>query len=253
MKNPHGVEPTRFMKRREIQYAIERNSKCGPTFFYYGSDICIDDKCNKEYNCYIHNDGTNTYEYHPQYKNSLFVGTAGPDETNYFSVLDYEVFAIDYESKYTIDHLCKYPDIMWEYMETKDISEESLKQVDDDTELFNDLDTIHCEDHAIRLKISKYCLRNPSELLPNTQIVSQQYDDKLREWCGSGYKWKLLYRASEHGYSAESFHKCCDNKGPTLIIIKSIEGWIFGGYTIRSWKVVHPDIYGCIYNDMIYS
>ncbi len=247
MKNPHGVEPTRFMKRREIQYAIERNSKCGPTFFYYGSDICIDDKCNKEYNCYIHNDGTNTYEYHPQYKNSLFVGTAGPDETNYFSVLDYEVFAIDYESKYTIDHLCKYPDIMWEYMETKDISKESLKQVDDERELFNYLDTIHCEDRTIRLKISRYCLNNPSKLLPNTWIVSQQYDSKLREWCRSGYKWELIYRASEHGYTAESFHECCDNKGPTLIIIKSIEGWIFGGYTTRSWKVVHPDIYGSIY------
>ena len=138
-------------------------------------------------------------------------------------------------------------------METKDISKESLKQADDDTELFNYLDTIHCEDRTIRLKISKYCLKNPSELLPNTQIVSQQYDDKLREWCGSGYKWKLLYRASERGYSAESFHKCCDNKGPTLIIIKSIEGWIFGGYTTRLWKVVRSDEYGCIYNDMIYS
>ena len=64
----------------------------------------------------------------------------------------------------------------------------------------------------------------------------QQYDDKLREWLENDYKWKLLYRSSEHGYSAESFHKCCDNKGPTLVVIKSREGWIFGGYTTESWS-----------------
>ena len=245
------------MKKEDSQYAIECNPYYGPIFgntswisSYF--DLHIGVNCNREYSCFIDNNGTNAYECHPEYRSSLFVGTDGPDERNYFTVLDYEVFAIDYESKYTIDHLCKYPDIMWEYMETKDISKESLKQVDDERELFNYLDTIHCEDRTIRLKVSKYCLKNPSELLPNTQIVSQQYDSKLREWIGD-YKWNLLYRASEHGYSAESFHKCCDNKGPTLIIIKSIEGWIFGGYTTRLWKVVRSDEYGCIYNDMIYS
>ena len=102
-----------------------------------------------------------------------------------------------------------------------------------DVELLNDLDAIHCEDSNIRLKISNYYLKNPSELLPNTHLVSQQYDSYLREWVGD-YKWKLLYRASEHEYTAKSFHKYCDNKGPTLIVIKSSEGWIFGGYTTRS-------------------
>ena len=242
MKNPHGVEPTRFMKKKESQYAIKCDSYYGPIFF---DDINTSNGFDKSYRS-IHNDGTHAYECHPEYKSSLFVNTAGPDECNRFSVLDYEVFTIDYESKYTIDHLCKYPDIMWEYMETKDISKESLKQVDDDTELFKYLDTIHCKDRDIRVKISRYCFKNPSKLLPNTWIVSQQYDDKLREWCGSGYKWELIYRGSEHGYTAESFHKCCDNKGPTLVIIKSIEGWIFGGYTTRSWKVVNPDEWGCI-------
>ena len=82
-------------------------------------------------------------------------------------------------------------------------------------------------------------------------LESTEYDSKLKEWIGD-YKWKLIYRTSEHGYSAESFHECCDDvQGPTLIIIKSIEGWILGGYTTQSWKAVHPNEYGCIYNDMI--
>ena len=85
-----------------------------------------------------------------------------------------------------------------------------------------------------------------SPFLKESIINEGQYDDKLREWCGD-YKWRLIYRASEHGYTAESFHEYCDDKGPTLVIIKSSIGWIFGGYTTQSWKVVHPDIYDCIF------
>ncbi len=53
-------------------------------------------------------------------------------------------------------------------------------------------------------------------------VISEgQYDDKLREWAGY-YKWRLIYRSSEHEYRAKSFHECCDDvKGPTFIIIKS--------------------------------
>ena len=66
-------------------------------------------------------------------------------------------------------------------------------------------------------------------------LENSDYDDKLREWCGD-YKWKLIYRASEHKDKAKSFHKCCDDKGPKLMVIKSSEGWIFGGYTTQSWR-----------------
>ena len=76
---------------------------------------------------------------------------------------------------------------------------------------------------------------NPSGFLPDTHIVSQQYDDILREWVGN-YKWRLIYRASEHGYTAKSFHEYCDDKGPTLVVIKSTNGCVFGGYTTESWS-----------------
>ena len=172
------------------------------------------------------------------------MNTAGPNEMNKLSILDFEVYCIDNYRDY-IYNLCKYPDIIWKYIETKDIYEESLQQFDDDTELLSDLDAIHCDDSNIRLKISRYYLKNPSEFLSNTQIVSKQYDSKLKEWIGNDYKWKLIYRSSEHNYSAKSFHQYCDDKGPTLVIIKSSGGWIFGGYTTRSWSG------RSIYNDMI--
>ena len=248
MKNPHGVEPTRYMKREESRYAIVCSSYNGPLF---DNDILICIRNNFRI-CSIHNDGTNAYECHPEYKSSLFVNTAGPNEDNYFSLLDYEVFGIDYENRDYINNVCKYPDIIRKYIETKDISEESLQQFDDDVELLSDLDAIHCEDSNIRLKISNYYLKNLSGFLPDTHIVSQQYDDKLREWLGNDYKWKLIYRASEHEYTTKSFHEHCDNvKRPTLVVIKSSGGWIFGGYTTQSWKVIHPNEDRSIYNNMI--
>ena len=241
MKNPYGVEPTRYMKRGGSDCAIYCDSHCGPTF---SGDIHIGDHCYREDSCSIENDDTKGYECHPQYRSSLFVDTAEPDKLNRFSVLDYEVFGIDYKNREIINKLCKHPDIIWEYIETKDISEESLKQFEDDTELLNDLNAIYCDDSTIRLKISRYYFKNPSEFLSDTQLVNQQYDGKLREWIGD-YKWRLLYRASEHDFTSKSFHGYCNNKGPTLIVIKSSEGWIFGGYTTESWSGK------CIYYDAI--
>ena len=45
---------------------------------------------------------------------------------------------------------------------------------------------------------------------------------------------KLLYRASRDGWAASNFHACCDNKGPTVTVVKSGNN-IFGGYTDQSW------------------
>ena len=77
------------MKREESEYAIVCDSDYGPKF---GDDIKFFDQFFKENSCTIHNDGTHAYECHSEYKSSLFVNTAGPNETNKFSVLDYEVY-----------------------------------------------------------------------------------------------------------------------------------------------------------------
>ena len=68
-----------------------------------------------------------------------------------------------------------------------------------------------------------------TKILENTD-----YDSILREWVGD-YKWKLLYREENYDRKNNSFHEYCDDKGPTLIVIKSDSGWIFGGYTTQSW------------------
>jgi len=49
-------------------------------------------------------------------------------------------------------------------------------------------------------------------------------------------KWALIYRATQDGFEASQFHSKCDDKPNTLIIIKSTNDNIFGGYTEHSWS-----------------
>ena len=89
LKNPHGVEPTRFMKRKESEYVIICDPYDGPIF---GDDIILFNQFFEENSYYIHNNGEGAYEYHPEYKSSLYVNTNSPDRTNFFTLLDYEVY-----------------------------------------------------------------------------------------------------------------------------------------------------------------
>ena len=47
--------------------------------------------------------------------------------------------------------------------------------------------------------------------------------------------YKLIYRASEHGSKAEDFHERCDDFEGTLIIIRTKDENMFGGFTKVSW------------------
>jgi hypothetical protein len=50
------------------------------------------------------------------------------------------------------------------------------------------------------------------------------------------YKFNLLYRASRDGNEADVFHKKCDSKGATLVIVKIANSdQIVGGYSSLSW------------------
>ena len=50
-------------------------------------------------------------------------------------------------------------------------------------------------------------------------------------------KWRLLFRASRDGFAADSFHSKCDDKGPTLTVVRS-GSCIFGGFTEAPWSGV---------------
>lgn len=56
----------------------------------------------------------------------------------------------------------------------------------------------------------------------------------ISEWCRAKH-FELLYRASRDGMKAADFHRKCDGEGPTVTIVKSANGCIFGGYASISW------------------
>jgi regulator of replication initiation timing len=68
----------------------------------------------------------------------------------------------------------------------------------------------------------------------DTNILNKDHISKLTEWTGRK-TWRLIYRGSQNGWSAANFHNCCNNKGESIVVIRSSEGYIFGGYCPVSW------------------
>lgn len=65
-------------------------------------------------------------------------------------------------------------------------------------------------------------------------LVDENLLSIVTSWLPSGSIFSLLFRASADGMSTDDFHRCCDNKGPTLVVAKS-ETYIFGGFTSKPW------------------
>src|SRR6266498_5775403 len=92
--------------------------------------------------------------------------------------------------------------------------------------------------------------RGPSIPHVDSVLIKPHQVALIQKWINNGNngerkaEWKLLYRASRDGFGANTFHNHCDNKGPTVTIVKR-QGIadIVGGYTPLSWssrnKAVH--------------
>ena len=48
--------------------------------------------------------------------------------------------------------------------------------------------------------------------------------------------FKKIFTMSLNGSSCNDFHNYCDNKGPTITIIKTTNNKIFGGFTPLNWE-----------------
>jgi len=48
--------------------------------------------------------------------------------------------------------------------------------------------------------------------------------------------FELIFTMSKNGNDSDNFHKYCDNKGPTLTLIKTEKNQIFGGFTPLNWN-----------------
>ena len=66
-------------------------------------------------------------------------------------------------------------------------------------------------------------------------LTNEEHPRVLKTWLPIKSEWRLLFRASRDGFAALAFHSKCDNKGPTVTVVKS-GGNIFGGFTGNAWK-----------------
>ena len=78
---------------------------------------------------------------------------------------------------------------------------------------------------------------NSTSFAESVILTNEEHRRVLKGWLPEGLagEWHLLFRASRDGFKASTFHSKCDNKGPTVTIMKS-GGNIFGGFTKRAWE-----------------
>lgn len=232
LKNPQGVDPKRFMKRKETYRAIMTHITAGPVFG--NSDLFVGAKCKNEHYCSIKSDIDQDYEYDPQYKSSLFTDWNEQEQAYSFAIYDYEVFKIHNYEDY-VKKNCRYADLILD-----DTHSAPLPDHPDEQELFKELNRINNDKPNLRLTLSQRFLAphtGNDDCFPESKVIDNQYDTFFKGLFKAPYKTQLLYRASDHSYTSASFHAYCDqSQYATMIIIKTFDGWTFGGYTTKSWS-----------------
>ena len=74
----------------------------------------------------------------------------------------------------------------------------------------------------------------PKEFVESVILTNEGHRRVLKTWLPIKSEWRLLFRASRDGFAALAFHFKCDNKGPTITVVKSGRN-IFGGFTEKAW------------------
>ncbi|GES76344.1 carbohydrate-binding module family 13 protein [Rhizophagus clarus] len=95
----------------------------------------------------------------------------------------------------------------------------------------------------------------------DSKIMTHHHVELISKWINrleitdnltTQYEFKLLFRASRDGYCRDKFHEICNNKSPTVTVVK-VEGSneILGGYNPVEWK--SDSSYGITKDSFIFS
>ena len=92
------------------------------------------------------------------------------------------------------------------------------------------------EFYQIQGILDKLAFKAPEYFEESWILTNEEHRSVLNGWLSlQEGKWKLLFRGSRDGFQAETLHSKCDNKGPTVTIVKSGNN-IFEGFTEISWN-----------------
>jgi hypothetical protein len=76
------------------------------------------------------------------------------------------------------------------------------------------------------------------DLFPKSSLAKANDFAQMKKWLDKEYrtrKWKLVFKGTKDGMTSTAFHEKANNKGPTITIIKSKHGKIFGGFMDQAW------------------
>ena len=91
-------------------------------------------------------------------------------------------------------------------------------------------------------KMAKYDQTKKEEekknlLFTGSEILTNEAKDMLLNWLPrKPNKITLLMNSNKDGDSTKTFMDKCKGKCPTLAVIKTTNGYVFGGYTTQMWK-----------------
>ncbi|KAJ5066315.1 pep-cterm sorting domain-containing protein [Anaeramoeba ignava] len=85
-----------------------------------------------------------------------------------------------------------------------------------------------------------------SRIRLNSRILKDwEYIQIVRQWVPDPdilHVNSLGFSAQRDGFSSRAFHNACDDKGSTLVFIKTKDGFIFGGFTSVGFKSGSPGL-----------
>ena len=67
----------------------------------------------------------------------------------------------------------------------------------------------------------------------NNDLINNWIEESINK---NKIKYELIFKLSKNGTKSEDFHKFCDDKGPTLTLVKTTKNKIFGEFTPLNWS-----------------
>ena len=104
--------------------------------------------------------------------------------------------------------------------------EKNINLLEQNSKIFIDSNLISCSNIINTLE-------DWNIIIERLKKIGPQYNNIL---------FKLVYRATRDGDSAEIFHKKCDKIGPNITLVLTINNIRFGGFTKNNWEHLKEDI-----------
>jgi len=108
-------------------------------------------------------------------------------------------------------------------------------------DLKQEISKLKNENKDLKSRIIKLEKINEPLFFQESKIINRKDEELIINWLPKKYKFtNLIFCTSRDGDTIDAFKNKCENQSPTLVIIKTDKGIIFGGYASSPWKEKGP-------------